>query len=329
MATIRKRGSSFQVQIRQAGKPPVSRSFKTQGEANKWVRQIEEGSGDVRPVGETLGDLIERYLVECPSSLGERDSYRLKRFQRDPIARVRVLDLSTTDWLRYRHRRATEGSSLTTVKRDLTPVSNVLQMANSIWGYAGLPNYVLETKGKVRQIRRKRRLGKGELDLWFQAIDDQKEYPGSLDKQLLKDVILFASEVPFRLGEISRVQVKHITDHLKVFIPKSKTGEQRYVIMTKKASGVLKRRCRELGPNSFVFPFVPKKFTDKARKTIKAAGLENFRFQDTKHEATSALFEAGLSAAEVMSQTGHTNLRTLSIYSHAQMENVIAKLQRA
>jgi integrase len=329
MATIRKRGSSFQVQVRLAGKPPMSKSFKTQGEAQKWARQIEGGSRDVRPIGETLGDLIERYLTECPSSLGQRDSYRLRRFQRDTIAQVRVLDLTTTDWLQYRHRRAMGGSSLTTVKRDLTPVSAVLQMANTIWGYSGLPNYVLETKGKVREIRRKRRLGTGELDTWLKAIDDQREHPGSLDKQMLKDVVVFASEVPFRLGEISRIQVKHLADFVKVFIPKSKTGEQRYVVMTKTATGILKRRCSGLGPNSFVFPFEPKKFTDVIRKTIKRAGLENFRFQDTKHEATSALFEAGLSAAEVMSQTGHTNLRTLSIYTHAQVESVLAKLQRA
>jgi len=41
MATIRKRGHKYQVQIRRKGFPPVSRSFLKLKDAQQWARQCE------------------------------------------------------------------------------------------------------------------------------------------------------------------------------------------------------------------------------------------------------------------------------------------------
>ena len=43
MATIRRRGSKWEAQIRRKGYRTISRSFDTQTDAKTWARQIEVG----------------------------------------------------------------------------------------------------------------------------------------------------------------------------------------------------------------------------------------------------------------------------------------------
>jgi len=41
MATIRKRGHSWQVQVRKSAHSPLSRTFKRKADAERWARQVE------------------------------------------------------------------------------------------------------------------------------------------------------------------------------------------------------------------------------------------------------------------------------------------------
>jgi hypothetical protein len=68
MATIRKRGTKWQVQIRRVGVRPISRSFNVRKDAEAWARQMEV-QADRRDLPSdpkslqrvTLGQLVERY----------------------------------------------------------------------------------------------------------------------------------------------------------------------------------------------------------------------------------------------------------------------------
>ena len=68
MATIRKRGEKWQVQIRRVGRRATSRSFHHRRDAQSWARQMEleadrsELQTDTRVLKQiTLGELVERY----------------------------------------------------------------------------------------------------------------------------------------------------------------------------------------------------------------------------------------------------------------------------
>lgn len=41
MATIRKRGNRYHVQIRRSGHPPLTRSFATKSDCERWARDQE------------------------------------------------------------------------------------------------------------------------------------------------------------------------------------------------------------------------------------------------------------------------------------------------
>ena len=76
MATIRKRGKKWQVQVRRQNCPPVSRTFATSSDAKHWALQQEAGLTlqskpefclkTLRTV--SLAELIERYILDvCPT----------------------------------------------------------------------------------------------------------------------------------------------------------------------------------------------------------------------------------------------------------------------
>jgi hypothetical protein len=68
MATIRKRGSSWQAQVRREGYPPLSKTFPSKADAAAWARDQEraidraELPTTARALkGMTVGDLLRRY----------------------------------------------------------------------------------------------------------------------------------------------------------------------------------------------------------------------------------------------------------------------------
>ncbi len=71
--------------------------------------------------------------------------------------------------------------------------------------------------------------------------------------------------------------------------------------------------------------------TDDAISTMMArvcrrAGIENLRFHDLRHEATSRFFEKGLNPMQVAAITGHKTLQMLSRYTHLRAEDLAKML---
>ena len=96
MATIRKRGAKWQVQIRRAGSRPISRSFHVRRDAEAWSRQMElkadrcELPKDPRALQRvTLAELVERYRDTVSSRKRGYDVERivLNAFLGHPICR--------------------------------------------------------------------------------------------------------------------------------------------------------------------------------------------------------------------------------------------------
>jgi integrase len=54
--------------------------------------------------------------------------------------------------------------------------------------------------------------------------------------------------------------------------------------------------------------------------------IDDLRFHDLRHEATSRLFERGLTIMEVASITGHKTLQMLKRYTHPRADDLAKKL---
>jgi len=64
------------------------------------------------------------------------------------------------------------------------------------------------------------------------------------------------------------------------------------------------------------------------KRLLKRASIKDLHFHDLRHEATSQLFEQGLTTAEVMSITGHSTTEMVDRYSHYSARLVLEKLEK-
>jgi hypothetical protein len=137
MATIRKRGSKWQVQVRRKGSSLVSRSFLSRRDAAEWARQTEalvdrRGlSSDPRILDSlTLGQLVTRYrdtvVISKRSALVE--TVILTAFLRHRLAGMPLGSISSAHFSTYRDERLAQvGAS--TVIRELGILQHAIETA--------------------------------------------------------------------------------------------------------------------------------------------------------------------------------------------------------
>ncbi|MFN2302004.1 MAG: site-specific integrase, partial [Gammaproteobacteria bacterium] len=134
-------------------------------------------------------------------------------------------------------------------------------------------------------------------------------------------------ETAMRRGELLSLVWPHIDlARRTALLPETKNGHARVVPLSPKAVEVLKDlRPRATGP---VFPEVSNESIKRAFiRAARRAGLDDFRFHDLRHEATTRLFEKGLAMMEVASITGHRDPRKLRGYTHLAAEALAKKLK--
>ncbi len=117
MATIRKRGDKYQVQIRRLGVTPFSQSFHLLKDAEAWARHMEVQAdrrdlpSDTKALNRvTLGELVERYrtTVSVKKRSYNKERYFLAVFGAHPVCRKRISDVHTADFASYRDERLKE-----------------------------------------------------------------------------------------------------------------------------------------------------------------------------------------------------------------------------
>ena len=143
MATIRKRGTRWQVQVRRISSPTLSKSFINRKDAEAWARQTEikvdrqELPHDPRQLaGHTLGELVIRYrdTITPLKRAAKVETIVLNAFLRHPICAKRLSDLNGIDFTTYRDERLQEVTAVS-LKRMLSPIQNLFEVAKNDWGF--------------------------------------------------------------------------------------------------------------------------------------------------------------------------------------------------
>lgn len=141
MASIRKRGDKWQVQIRRQGYPPLSRLFIRKADAQEWARITEieadrqELSPDRKPLDRiTLEELVERYRdqVAVNKKGAEIEGFILDAFLRHSICKKPLSRITPADFATYRDERLTSISAKP-LKRQLSPLHNMFEVAMHEW----------------------------------------------------------------------------------------------------------------------------------------------------------------------------------------------------
>lgn len=325
MATIRKRGDRWQVQIRRQGHPPITRSFSTKADGESWARQTEaqlERSAlplDLRSLDRSsFGDLLRRYEAEITArKRGARfEAYRIRQMLKHPMALLPLSRLSGSTFATYRDQRLRTVSG-ETVRREMTILHHVIEVARQEWNVPLMENPVALAKRPTPGRSRERRPSPSEIERLLEGA-------GRSRTKCLKPAIILAMETGMRRGELLSMEWRHVDlERRVVSVPVTKTGEPRVVPLTPKAAEVLGALPVT---HERVLPISGDGLRHAWERLCKRVGVHDMHWHDWRHEALSRFFERGLALAEVALISGHRDPRMLFRYTHLRPYELAQKL---
>jgi integrase len=326
MAHIIKRGDRWQARIRRRGYPQQSKNFRTKAAAERWARDVEGKMDRNAFVGlsreaerVTLGECLTRYLAEVTRKKrnSRPEELKIARIQAHPIAGRMLASLRGHDFAAFRDELDERELAPNTIRLYLAPLSHLFNVAREEWGFEGLANPLASiAKPSTAGTERDRRLHDGELDA-LQLAEDAPAW--------LPAVITLAVETAMRRSELAGIRENMVTGAI-VRLAQTKNGEIRRVPLSPEALAALNALRGILG--SLDAMPRPDAISRAFAGACETTGIEDLRFHDLRHEATSRLFERGLGIQEVAAITGHKTWAMLRRYTHPRAEDLVAKLAK-
>lgn len=326
MATIRKRGDRYQVQIRRSGLKPLAKSFLKHSDALEWARHMEVkadrcdlpvSSADLKNI--TVKDVLTRYrdTVCIKKKSCETEVYTINAFLKTRMAAMSLIQITPADFYTYREKRLRTVKPAT-INREFGIYKHAFDMALIEWGFPKFTNPLETIKKLTMNNGRDRRLQEGELYRIEQAALRTKN-------PYVMPIVFFALETAMRRGEILNITHHDIDYKTKTLhIPITKNGHSRTIPLSEKAIEILKAVSNS--QNKKVFPITANALRLSWTRLTARAEIYNFCFHTLRHEAVSRFFERGLSIPEVALISGHRSYAMLQRYTHLKAEDLVEKL---
>jgi integrase len=326
MASFRQRNGKWQARVIREGYPDQNKTFETKVDAEKWARSVESeiDKGQFANISEaqrtTLGDLIERYLVEVTPLMkgATEDTIRLKAIKRKPIARWSMANLSAARIATYRDERLKEVSAGTVI-RELAYLSAIINHARREWGI-NVPNPVQMVRKPQSPQARSRVLADEEVSKLLQALE-----PTGRRSHWTKPAVQLALATAMRRGELLSLRWEHID--LKgrtAFLPDTKNGDSRTVPLSSVAVQVLAELPRHI--SGTVFPVQAFTLDAAFKRGVRRAGLDGVRFHDLRRTAITRMAEKLPNVIELAAVSGHKSLMVLKRYYRPSAVDLAKKL---
>lgn len=318
---------SFQVKMMVAGHQ-VSKVFDFLDEARTWRDLQRAGSSldlDEKRIFEarankraartlTVKQALERYEKEItPTKKGANvEKTRIGKAKKTKLAGKSFYLVSPNDVLDFMDEI---GGSDNNKRKYASLISHLYRIAIKRWGMA-VENPV-----------------SGKIEMPSNGKPRERRLQGNEDALLLKELtgeakaaFELALESTMRRGEILSLEVENIRlkDRTAKLID-TKNGESRIVPLSTVAIKTLKPLLRGKTKGK-VFTITQSQLRKAWEAARVAASLQDIRFHDLRHEATSRLFEKGLNVMEAASVTGHKTLSMLKRYTHLNPTDIAKKL---
>jgi integrase len=341
MATIRKRGLRYHVQVRLKGCEPATGSFERLIDAKEWAAKTET---DIR-AGKYFGQSKRRTFNELTDEYSPHaKSLKCLDHWRDAFGDLRLADVTperinkeTNKLLSEETTRfATPATGNPEVdakreraKRNGATVNRYIAALSSCLSY-GVKLEWLERNPCGRANKQKENHGR------VRFLSDE-ERPRLLDAcrnhaDLYLAVVLSLT-TGARKGEIMSLRWGQIDFKRQVIIlEKTKNGDKRALALVGEAFGLLQERAKVRSlTDDRVFP--P---TDRAKKVkyidlrlpweaaLNEAGIADFHWHDLRHTAASYLAMGGVSLVEIAKVLGHRTLAMVARYAHLSDEHIVS-----
>lgn len=348
------KGATYQVRIRQIGIPTLTRSFDTLAEAQAWRDEtrtkLNKGEQVITKQHRsiTIPEAIDDYLAHAGAWIkSERERQRLEKLKAE-FAGLAVVQLTAAKLNAWKNEllntqipaRANKTKTHKLYNGDTAKnysESSVRKYFYALkksleWFYifrdVPFNNPFSIVKAPAEDNNRTRRLEEGEEERLIQACD--KMY---VNQEALKRVIRLALETAMRSQELLKMKWSDINfAQCRILIPaaNTKSKAERQVALTSVAIEILKahRDTKKIDEPRVFWQWKNSDVLGHKIKIItKNAALDDFRFHDLRHEATSRFYEnSKLTDIEIASITGHKEFKTLKRYANLRSNNLAAKL---
>lgn len=319
--------------------PGGKRCYGSTGQRTKAAaRKVEdrrrrEAASEPERQRATLEDAFEAYWSNIAK---EQPSARTTRGQTRNIlarlgARTEVASVTQSDIAGYTLQRRNEVSAATT-NREVQLMRRVWRYCDEVldsdigkmprWGSLILP----EPKERVRE------LGRDEQERLFKILRED-----------LKPPVMFSLLCGARLSSVIRLEWSGVRDNEGTVTFPAKGGGVHTVPLTTRL-----RECIRAAPqvHERVFTYVCQKsrgdrrrgnrypLTETAlgkpwRGALRAAGITDLRFHDTRHTAATRALRASRNLKAVQRLLGHASITTTSRYAHAMLDDVREAMELA
>lgn len=274
------------------------------------------------------------------------------RLEHDPENRKRVAELKDLEKLREQARSEQQDRARRALERRIaevearegineparTTISNKIQLITRALRHLGqTTNGVPDLRGvsmPPSSPGRERRVSPEELNRLL--------IEGKAINPLLPLIIKFAIETALRRERILEFRLSYLRNigggRRAIVFPKVRAQKNKRTGVIPFTRDIQSIVCEtlELTPEELetaqvdrdkpIFQINGNTFDHKWRGLVVSCDISDLHFHDLRHEATSRLFERGLTMAEVMSVTGHSTADMVARYSHYNAGIVYDKL---
>jgi integrase len=313
-----------------------SRTFAHRSAALSWAKHREVTLEDpsaltrVQQGAPTLAELVRWYIdnFATVSKWQRSKQAHLEFLERHALGKTNALTLTSAQLIDHVRSRRAKGTGPATVANDLIWTGVVLRAAKNVKGLPVRPEIVQEAREACAELRltgkarkRARRPTPAELAQlrdYFARRDKRSQIP-------MLPVMEFALSSARREAEICRLEWKDNDEINQTGMvrdakhPTVKEGNHRRFKYTPGAWAVVKAQRQD---GRYIFPYDPRSISAAFTRACHFLQIEDLRFHDLRHEATSRLFEIGYQIQEVAQFTLHDSWNELKRYTNLKPENV-------
>lgn len=340
MAYIQQRGEFWRAEVNRKGYKPAYHTFDTRKQAEKWARRTEAEMDAGIFVDKTLAnrttlaEALEKYRLKIVSGKLHpyQENKRIDRWLKHDLAYRTLGNLRGMDFAEYRDARREEGRAESTIRLELSIISHLFVIARKEWNMAGLINPIQDIRMPSGSTERDRRLTRKE------HVCIRRHLRRSKNPYAIHAFDL-AIETSLRQGTLFKLRWEWVDFSTRMIkIPKSARGPANkgvppIIPMSKRTFAVLKKiRSKYTQEHNtgtakgLILDTTPNAVVCIWKNTKESLGIEDLRWHDLRHEATSLFFEKGLQIMEVASMTGHRSMQMLKRYTHLNPESFREKL---
>lgn len=325
MASFRKSGSGWRAEVFKNGIRD-SASFSTKAEAVNWAAKVEADiiAGKAGKVPDKpFSALLEKYRDEVSiTKRGERwERLRLELIMRDPLAGVRLNEISERDIAEWRDRRLKVVSEAS-VRREWNLLSHACSVAVKEWKWLTV-NPMKGVRRPEAPPARDRLLSCWEIEAIITALGFEDDVKPDTVSACVAYALLFALETGMRCGEICDLGWDDVAESVAE-VRKGKTRAATRRVPLSPYARELIAAMRGMDKNS-VFGLKTSQVDALFRKARDRCEIDGLHFHDSRATAITRL-ASKLDVLSLARMIGHRDIKMLQVYYRESAEDMAGRL---